>query len=197
AVGIQSLLFLTYFLLAAAPLFRRKLEAVVPEEDTRQRIAHAMREVEGHMSRYLLLTALTCLAVGVATTGWLSVVGMPSAGLWGVVAGVLNLVPYLGAVATLTIIGGAALVSFDGFQQALLAVGGFGVVNLLEGNLLTPMLLGRKLPLNQVAVFVGFLFWGWVWGITGMVLAVPMMVLIKVGCDRVELTRPVAVFLDN
>jgi len=191
--GALSVIFLTYFLLAAAPLFRRKLAAVVPRRTERLNVEAVLTEVEGLMSRYLLLTTITCVAVGVATGLWLHIVGMPNAGLWGVVAGVLNFVPYIGAVGTLTVIGATALVSFEGFQHAIIAMSGFGLINLIEGNLLTPTLLGRKLPLNAVAMFVGFLFWGWVWGVAGAILAVPMTVLIKIACDQVESTRPIAV----
>ena len=91
----------------------------------------------------------------------------------------------------------AALVSFDTPNQALIAAGGFFVINMIESNLVTPAVLGRRLPLNVVALFVGLLFWGWIWGITGAVLAVPLTVMLKIICDHVEGLEKVAVFLDS
>jgi predicted PurR-regulated permease PerM len=195
--GILSVIFLCYFLLANGPRFREKLADVIPRRGDRARVEEALQEIEVQLSRYLVLNAAVCVIVGLATWGWLTIIKMPNAPLWGVLAGVLNFVPYLGAVVTLAIIGLAALVSFDTLQQPLLAVGGFAVVNLLEGNLLTPTLMGRKLPLNAVALFIGFLFWSWVWGVAGAILAVPMTVLIKIVCDRIEAAKPFALFLDS
>ncbi len=195
--GGLSVIFLTYFLLAYAPLFRGKLTDLLPKRVERAKVEDALQEIEVQMSRYLVLTTVVSIVVGAVTWLLLLAIGMPNAALWGVLAGVLNFIPYLGAVVTILVIGLAALVSFDTLQQPLIAVGGFALVNMLEGNLLTPMLLGARLPLNPVALFVGFLFWSWVWGIPGAILAVPMTVLIKVACDRIEATKSFALLLDN
>ena len=192
-----SVIFLTYFLLAYAPLFRSKLADLLPKRVERAKVEGALQEIEVQMSRYLLLNTVVSVMVGLATWLVLLAIGMPNAALWAVLAGVLNFIPYLGAVVTIIVIGLAALVSFDTLREPMLAVGGFAVINMLEGNLLTPLLLGAKLPLNPVALFVGFLFWSWVWGIPGAILAVPMTVLIKVACDRIEATRSFALLLDN
>lgn len=197
AGGALSVIFLTYFLLAYAPLFRSKLSDLLPKRVERAKVEGALQEIEVQMSRYLVLNTIVSLIVGTVTWLLLLAIGMPNAALWGVLAGVLNFIPYLGAVVTIVVIGLAALVSFDTLQQPLIAIGGFALINMLEGNLLTPMLLGSKLPLNPVALFVGFLFWSWVWGIAGAILAVPMTVLIKVACDRIEATKSFAMFLDN
>ena len=103
----------------------------------------------------------------------------------------------IGALATLLLIGVAGFVSFDQPKTALLAAGAFFVINMFESNLATPMILGRRLPLNAVALFLGLLFWGWIWGITGAVLAVPLTVMVKIICDHVEPLEPVALFLDS
>lgn len=195
--GILSVVFLTYFLLANGPLFRQKLAEILPHRSERKRVEETLMEIEVQMSRYLVLNTAICVVVGTVTGVWVQLMGLPNSVLWGVVTGVLNFVPYLGAVVTMGILALASLVSFDTLQPPLLIVGGFAVVNLLEGNLITPMVMGRKLPINAVALFIGFMFWGWVWGVIGAVLAVPLTVLIKIVCDRIEGAKPFAVFLDN
>lgn len=192
-----TVVFLTYFLLSTGPLFRRKLAAVLPGRRERVKVEEALAEIELQMGRYLWLTTLINAVVGLLTWGFLALIGMPNAALWGALAGILNFIPYVGALVTIGLIGIAALVSFDTTDKALLAAGGFFVVNLIESNLVTPAVLGKRLPLNVVALFVGLLFWGWIWGITGAVLAVPLTVMLKVIFDHVEGMEKVGVFLEN
>ncbi len=192
-----TVIFLTYFLLAAGTLFRQKLAEVLPGRAERAHVVEALAEIEVQMSRYLVLTTIINAAVGLLTWGALALLGMPNAALWGAVAGVLNYIPYVGALATLILIAVAGLVSFDEPKTALLAAGAFFIINMIESNLATPMILGRRLPLNAVALFVGLLFWGWIWGITGAVLAVPLTVMVKIICDHVKPLEPVALFLDS
>ena len=192
-----TVIFLTYFLLAAGTLFRQKLAEVLPGRAERAHVVEALAEIEVQMSRYLVLTTIINAVVGLLTWGALALLGMPNAALWGAVAGVLNFIPYVGALATLILIGVAGLVSFDEPNRTLLALGGFFVINMIESNLATPMILGRRLPLNAVALFTGLLFWGWIWGITGAVLAVPLTVMVKIICDHVKPLQPVALFLDS
>jgi predicted PurR-regulated permease PerM len=133
--------------------------------------------------------------VGVVTGVALWWVGMPNSVLWGVVAAVLNFVPYVGAVFNMVILGLAALVSYDTAAQALVVPGVFFVINMIEGNLVTPMILGRRMQLNTVALFIGLVFWWYLWGIPGAILAVPIMAAIKIMCDHIESLTPVGEFL--
>lgn len=197
AGGVLTVVFLTYFLLATGELFRHKLAAVLPSRRERARVADALAEIELQMSRYLFLTTVINAVVGLLTWGVLALIGMPNAALWGAVAGVLNFIPYIGAIVTLGLIGAAGLVSFDAPKMAFVAAGAFLVINMIESNLVTPAVLGKKLPLNVVALFVGLLFWGWIWGVTGAVLAVPLTVMMKIICDHVEGLEKVGVFLDS
>lgn len=197
AVGaLMTVIFLAYFLLAMGDRFRDKFAEMLPERHRRE-MATAIVLMQRQMSHYLLLSTLINTAVGVLTWGALLLLDFPNPALWGVVAGVLNFIPYVGAVVTLVVIGLAGLVSFDTTREPLLAMGAFFVINMIESNIVTPMLLGRRLPLNPVAIFVGLLFWGWIWGITGAVLAVPLTVMIKVVADRVETLKPFGELLDN
>jgi predicted PurR-regulated permease PerM len=191
-----AVVFLTYFLVAAGPRTRRRIAAIAGRA-RQETVEAALAEIEVQVARYLLYSTLVSVGVGLATFVLLAAVGMPNAALWGVVAAVLNYIPYVGALVTLVVIVLAGLFTFDGTREVLVMGGGFFALNMLEGNLVTPWLLGRKLPLNAVSIFVGLLFWGWLWGVAGAVLAVPLMVLIKIVCDHVGPLKPVALLMDS
>jgi predicted PurR-regulated permease PerM len=197
ALATLTVVFLTYFLLATGQRFRRRMVGLPLDPLHQERIEHALNEIERQTSRYLVFTTTISIGVGGATWALLATCGLPNAGLWAVIAGVLNFVPYVGALATTMLIGAAALLSFDGVELTLVAVGGFLLIHLVAGNIITPAVLGRKLPLNTVALFVCLLFWGWVWGVLGAILAVPLTVMLRVICDHVDRLRPVAVLLDD
>ncbi|MEO8479768.1 MAG: AI-2E family transporter [Gemmatimonadota bacterium] len=192
--ALVTVIFLSYFLLATAHRFREKLDDLLPEAG-HAKVTEAISEMQQQMSRYLLTVTSINVALGLVTWGVMVLNGMPNPALWGVVAGVLNFVPYLGALVTLAIILLAGLVSFDESGRAFLAAGSFFFVNFLEGNLITPTIMGRRLPLNPVAIFGGLLFWGWLWGITGAILAVPLTACLKVMADRIEPIKPVGEML--
>lgn len=194
--AVSTVLFLTFFLLAAGERFSEKLGDIMPERYRRQMI-DGLRDMQAQMSRYLSTSAMIRTGLGLATWGALKLVGLPNPALWGVLAAVLNFIPYLGSLVMLLVIALASLVTFNDTAHVLYAVGAFLLISILEGNVVTPMLLGHRLPLNAVAIFVGLLFWGWVWGITGAVLAVPLTVLIKVFADRVAPLEPLGVLLDS
>lgn len=192
---ILTVTFLTYFLLAGGTMFRRKIAYLFPSGAHRTRIKRALFEIEDQMSRYLLINTLISVGFGVATWGLLAAIGIPNPILWGFVAGVLNYIPYLGALVTVILIGVVSLASFDGTEHVVLACGGFLLLDLLKGNLLSPMVLGRKMPLNTAAVFVSLLFWGWVWGIPGVIMAVPLTVMIQVISSHSERFRGLGILL--
>jgi predicted PurR-regulated permease PerM len=188
-------IFLTYFLLAAGDLFLQKLVAVLPQLKDKKTAVSIVRETEVQVSRYLVVTTVINIGVGVATGIALALVGMPSPVLWGVIAGVLNFVPYIGGLVNTVILALAAFLAFEELGRALLPPIVFTVINILEGNLITPWILGRRMRLNTVAVFIGLVFWWYVWGIPGAILAVPIMASIKIACDHIESLRPVGEFL--
>jgi predicted PurR-regulated permease PerM len=193
----MTVVFLTYFLLAMLPAFRKKLAGLIGSQTGVRDMEAVLTEIEVQMSRYMLLTTLTSVGVGLATWGFLAVVGLPNPLLWGVAACFLNFIPYAGSLVTAVLVGIAALAAFDTTGMVVLAVGGCVVINLLEGNFVTPHLMGRHLPLNPVAIFVSLLYWGWVWGATGALLAVPITVMLQVIFARIEKLRPVAVLMDS
>lgn len=192
--ALVTVIFLSYFLLATAHRFRAKLDDLLPEAE-RASVTEAISEMQQQMSRYLLTVTSINIALGVVTWGVMVLNGMPNPALWGVVAGVLNFVPYIGALVTLVIILLAGLVSFDESSRAFLAAGSFFLCNFFEGNVITPTIMGRRLPLNPVAIFGGLLFWGWLWGVTGAILAVPLTACLKVMADRIEPVKPLGEML--
>lgn len=187
--------FLTYFLLAVGDLFLQKLVAVLPQFKDKRVAVTIFRETEAQISLYLFTTTLINVGVGVVTGIVLYLLGMPSPVLWGVVAAVLNFVPYVGAVANTVLLGLAALVTFEDTGRALMVPGAFLVLNLIESNLVTPMIYGNRMRLNTVALFIGLVFWWYIWGVPGAILAVPMMAAIKIACDHIESLSPIGELL--
>ena len=194
---IVSTIFLSYFLLASGPMFRRKIADVLPSRFERARFATLFDEIELVTSRYLLLSLTINGGVAVATASGLWLVGMPNALLWGCVAGVLNFVPYLGAYTTLAVLTLSVLSTPDSTGHQIFAPVIFLCIHLLESNIVTPTVLGRRLPLSSIAVFVALLFWGWMWGIPGAVIAVPVTVVIKVTCDHLPGLEHVGALLND
>jgi predicted PurR-regulated permease PerM len=187
--------FLTYFLLAVGDLFLQKLVTVLPQFSDKRTAVTIARETEAQISRYLFTATLINIGVGVVTGVALWLVGMPNPVLWGTVAAVLNFVPYVGAAANIVILALAALLTFDTAAEALMVPGVFLAINLLEGNLITPMIYGNRMRLNTVALFIGLIFWWYLWGIPGAILAVPIMAAIKIMCDHIESLAPIGEFL--
>lgn len=194
---IITVVFLTYFLLATLPTFRKKLADLIGTRAGAANMEEVLAEIETQMSRYMLINTLTSAGVGAAVWLLLFAMGAPNALLWGVVAGCLNFVPYVGAVVTTALVGMAALVAFEQTSRALIIAAGVILINLLEGNLVTPHFMGKHLPLNPVAIFLGLLYWGWVWGPAGTLLAVPIMVMLQVVFSRIEPLQPLAHLLDS
>lgn len=195
--GILSVVFLTYFLLASGSMFRRKIAYLFPSGEQRTHIKRALFEIEQQMSRYLLVNTLISIGFGLGTWGLLALVGVPNPVLWGAVAGVLNFIPYLGAFVTVVLIGIVALATSHGTETMVLACGGFLLLDLLKGHFVAPIVLGRRMPLNTVAILLCLLFWGWVWGIMGVIIAVPLTVMIQVICSHSERFRGVAIMLGH
>ncbi|MDH5255571.1 MAG: AI-2E family transporter, partial [Gammaproteobacteria bacterium] len=191
-----AVLFLVYFLLAAGDTFRRKLVRITEPVLSRQKITlQVLDEITSLIQRYLLVQVATSVLVGVIT--WLAFLwlGLENAAIWGVAAAVLNNVPYLGPV---VVTGGAALVGllqFGTLEMALLVGGVSLLITSLEGYLLAPWLTGRASRMNAVVVFLGVLLWGWLWGVWGLLLGMPIMMVVKAVCDRVEGFRPVGELL--
>jgi predicted PurR-regulated permease PerM len=195
AGAAMVVIFLTYFLLASGDLFLQKLVAVLPQLKDKKTAVRIVRETQTQVSLYLLVTTMINVGVGVATGFALALVGMPNPVLWGVVATVLNFIPYVGGLVNTIILTLAAFLTFEDTGRALLIPIVFTAINILEGNLITPLILGRRMRLNTVAVFIGLIFWWYLWGVPGAILAVPMLATIKIACDHIEPLAPFGEFL--
>jgi predicted PurR-regulated permease PerM len=184
---IITIVFLVYFILISGDLYRRKLMKVAGRSLKEKKVTtDILNDINSQIGRYLLVLGFTCLLVGVSSWVAFRWVGLEQAGVWGAAAGVLNSIPYFGP---LVIAGGIALLGFFQFGASwnvALLVGLSLTITTLEGYLLTPWLTSRAAQMNAVVVFIGLLFWAWVWGMWGLLLAVPMLVVIKVVCDHLE-----------
>lgn len=189
-------LFLSLYLLASGDLFKRKLVSLAGPTLSEKKLAvRILNAVDRQVAAFLLIRFVISAIVAIATWLGLTAIGLQQAGLWGILAGALNVVPYLGPTAVTVGIGLAGFVQFGNLKMAALAAGISVVVGVLEGYLLTPWLTSRAARMNAVAVFLGLLFWGWVWGLPGLLLAVPLVMILKSVCDRVEELRPIGELL--
>jgi predicted PurR-regulated permease PerM len=188
---------LLYFLLAAGDLFLQKLIKVLPQLKDKKRAVTIARETEASVSAYLFAMTLLNIGEGVVVAIAMSLLGVPNPVLWGVLAVVLEYIPYLGAFVLAGILAVVGLATFDGFWHAMLVPGVYIAINFIQGNFLIPMFLGKRLTLNPVAIFVGLLFFWWIWGVPGAFLAVPILATFKIFCDHIETLQPIGEFLGN
>ncbi|HEX6900346.1 MAG TPA: AI-2E family transporter [Thermoanaerobaculia bacterium] len=186
---------LLYFLLASGDMFLRKLIRVMPSLSDKKRAVEIARQIETEISAYLATITLINVLLGLAVWGIMALIGVPNPLLWGVLATFTNYIPYLGAIIMIVVLAMVGFITFDDIGKALLAPGAFVGLNILESYILTPLILGRRLTLNPVVIFLGLTFWGWLWGITGAVLAVPIMVVFKIFCDHSESLASIGEFL--
>jgi predicted PurR-regulated permease PerM len=196
AADTVVIVLLALYLLIAGDLFRKQLVEIAGPTLTRRKITlQLLDEISRQISRYLFLRATISLLVAVGTAGALWTIGMGQAGVWGLIAGAANIIPYAGSAAIAACIGIAAFVQFHTLAQTLLAVGLTVLVAVIEAYVITPLLTSRATEMNTVAVFLGLVFWGWLWGVAGLFIAVPMMMVGKVVCDHVDALHPIAVLL--
>ncbi|OEY67922.1 AI-2E family transporter [Marinobacter sp. X15-166B] len=191
-----SALFLVYFLLSVGKLYRRKVVRMAgPSFGRMRKAAYIMADFHHQVRRFLFVMLLSGVFVGVLT--WLAflLLGVEQAGFWGAVAGVASSIPYLGPFLVFLGTGTAGFIQFGSMNMALIVAGVSLFITSLQGYLLMPWLTSRLSSLNPVAVFVGLLFWGWLWGAVGLVIATPVMMVIKSLCDHVINLRPLGELL--
>ena len=193
---ITLVVFFVFFLLASGDLFKRKFVKLAGPSLEKKRITvQILDDINRQIARFLVVRVVTSVIVGVATYIAFRLIGLEQAALWAVAAGVFNTIPYIGPV---IVAAGTALVGFLQFgtlPMALYVSGTSLVITSLEGWLLTPWLTSRTARTNEVAVFVSLIFWSFVWGIWGTLLAVPMLVTVKAYCDRIEDLKPIGELL--
>lgn len=195
---VLIVLLMAYFLIVSGDSFRRKLVRFSgPAFGDKRLTLQMLDRITEQIQNYLMVQVFTCVLVGVAT--WLGFlwIGLEHAAIWGIAAGVLNAIPYLGAA---LIAVGTAMVGFLQFgsigMAALVSGTALGISN-IEGMLLTPWLTSRASQMNAVAIFAGMLFWGWLWGVWGLLLGVPILMAVKAVCDHVDDLKPVGELLEK
>jgi predicted PurR-regulated permease PerM len=190
--------FLVLFLLLGGDTFRRKLVRIAGPSLSRMKIAvHILDDINGSIQKFMFMFLTTNLLVGLLC--WIAFrwIGLDNAGAWAVVAGLLHVVPYLGPAATAVATGIAAFMQFESVAMALLVGGASMAIATAVGTLLTTWMTGRIASMNPAAVFISLLFWGWLWGVWGMLLSVPLIVIVKVVSQHVEQLHPLAELLGD
>jgi predicted PurR-regulated permease PerM len=185
-------LFLSYFLLVYDDLFKRKLvENIGPRLTAKKLTVQILNDIAWQIERFLMVQIVTSVIVGVATGLALWAVGLRHPWVWAVAAGVFNVVPYFGPLIIAAALGVIGYVQFESIQAALGVSALALLITTVEGYWLTPSLMRRVAQMNSIAIFAGILFWSWLWGVPGMLLAIPMMVVAKVVCDRIDELQPI------
>ena len=193
---IAIVMLVAFFLLASGNNFRRKMVKLAGPKLSKKRITiKALDEVTEQIQRYLLVQIATSAVLGFLTWMVFLWFGMHSAGVWGVVAGITNLIPYFGAA--IIAVGSTAmgLVQFDTVSQALMVGFSTLAIHSVIGNLVAPWLTGRASRTNPLSVFIAVLVFGWLWGPAGLILGVPILIVVKAVCDRVDELKPIGDFL--
>jgi predicted PurR-regulated permease PerM len=193
---VITVFFLVLFLLVSGDLYKKKLLQVVGPRLSRQLLTlEILNDIDHQIGRFLLVQILTSTVIGttLGVTMWL--LGLQQPAVWGVSAAILNLVPYFGTIIITCALALAAFLQFGSLEMVGLITAVAFVVTSLDGFLLTPLLTSRFSKMNNVAVFLSLLFWGWLWGPVGMLLAVPIMMVIKSICDHVDSLKPIGFLL--
>ena len=193
--GLLEVLVLTFFLLSAGDLFLQKTIKITARKTSQQTAVEIAREIEASISRYLVTSLFLNLAEGAVFTGLMYLFHMPNPFLWGALVTCLEFIPYLGALMLIAILTIAALTVFNSVGHAMLIPGAFIAMNLIQGNFIGPVVMGHRLALNPVAIFVGVAFWWEIWGIAGAFIAVPMLASLKIVCDHVAWLGGIGEFL--
>ncbi len=193
--GVGITIVLLYFLLAAGDSFLRSLAHVVPRWSDKKRVVEIARGIQSHISRYLLTITLINLCLGLVDGLALWAIGIPNPLLWGVMIAIFNYVPYIGAATAIGVLTLIALVTFSHIGMILLVPGVVLAVAILEGQFVTPHVVGHRLVLSPVAVFIALVVSGWIWGIAGAIMAVPLLASFKIMCEEIEALKPIAEFL--
>jgi predicted PurR-regulated permease PerM len=193
--SLVEVIILLYFLLAAGDLFLQKLIKVLPQLRDKKKAVAIARETEASISTYLVTVTLVNLGLGIVVAAVMFLLKMPNPVLWGALAALAEFVPYLGATALMTLLALAGLVTFDHVGHALLIPAAYLGVNFLQSQFISPLVLGRRLTLNPVAIFIGLVFWWWIWGVPGAFIAVPLIATFKIFCDHIEALAPIGEFL--
>jgi predicted PurR-regulated permease PerM len=195
-VGSAVIVFvLAYFLLAFSETLLRQAVESRGTFNEKRNVVELMHNVEGGISRYLLTITLINMGLGVVTGVTMWLLGLPNPVLWGVMAMTLNYVPHVGAILCMTVLFFVGAVTHHSIGQGVLAATCFAFLTAAESYFVTPLVLSKSLQLSPLAVILSILFWGWLWGISGGLIAAPLLAVLKIVADQFDSTRTLAAFL--
>jgi predicted PurR-regulated permease PerM len=184
-VSAGASLVLLFFILASGDLFLRKLVRVLPTLTDKKTAVQVARTIQSAIARYLFTVTCINFGLGVLTATALHLLGMPNPILWGVLVFLLNYVPYIGPAVSGTVLTVVAFLTFNDLSDVLMVPLVYFTLEIIEGQFITPLLTGRALTLNPVMIFLSMLLWGWLWGIVGALMAVPILMTFKIFCDHI------------
>jgi predicted PurR-regulated permease PerM len=190
-----TVVILTLFLLSGGPPMLAKMTAAL---GSNLQAAHVLKVIEAiriELGRYYGTITLINLGLALATALVMQGLGVPNPFLWGAIAGILNFIPYVGSATTLLLLAIVALVSFNDLGRVFAVVGSYLALATIEGQVVQPLLVGRRLDLNPILVFLAVWFGGWFWGVAGIVIAVPVLAALKVAASYSEYSAPIVEFL--
>lgn len=195
---LTMVLFLVFFLLLSGDTFKRKLVKITgPKISDKKTAVQIMDEIHDSVQSYMFMLLVTNVMLALMMWGALRWIGLENAGAWGVAAGLLHIIPYFGPLLITIATGISAFMQFESLPIALLVAGSSLGIATFVGTFVTTWMTGRLVKMNPTAVFVGLLFWGWLWGMWGMLLGIPIIVIIKVVAEHVESMNPVAELLGD
>ena len=195
--SIAAVLILVYFFLSSGNGFLRRMVEVAPRLREKKVVVAIARDVQEEMSRYLVMVSTINLALGLLTAIAMKLLAVPNPMLWGAVAAVLNFAPYVGPATTGLALLVAGFTTFDSLGHAFAVPGVFFLLAFIEGQLITPVIIGRRLALDPTVVFVWLLIWGWLWGVVGILLAGPLLACFRIFCQHVEGLHTVYVLIGD
>jgi predicted PurR-regulated permease PerM len=190
-----TILFLTMFLLNEDDSFKRKLVTQMHTLGNKRITVKILNDIAKQMERFIWVQALTSGVVAVITAGALYWLEVRQPLIWGLFAGVMNIIPFFGPLIVSAVLAAIAFLQFGTISQAVIVAAVAMVITSFEGLFLTPHLMSRAASLNHVAIFLAIAFWSWAWGVPGMLLAVPMLMALKAVCDHVDGLQPFGEFL--
>lgn len=196
-IQIGFVIFLLYFLLSSGDFFLLKTVALLPNLSQKKEAVMASREIREEINRFLFIKFWT----GLCLAGVISIIffflGMPHPILWGILAGVLEFIPYIGVTIGTILTFLSALLIFDNLTNIILVPLSFFTVTTLTGNFFVPLMLSRGLLLHPVMVFLSVIFGGWIWGVAGALIAVPMLSILKIICNNIKSLTNISKFLEK
>jgi len=193
--GLLETIVLLFFLLAAGDRFLETLAGALPGQSGKDEAVAIVNDVQRSISRYLTTVTVINTCAGLLVAAVMALLGMPNPVLWGVVAGVLNFMPYFGPLIVFTVLLTAGLLSFPSVGPALLPCLAYLGIHAVESNVITPAILGRRLTLNPLIIFLALMFWTWLWGVPGALLSVPLLMMFKIICNHTRPLAPIGEFI--